>query len=303
MVENESSSIQIQTVASESLSTIIKAEIDSAVATARAFPRSLKVFQDRAMSMATFNEDIAASCSYAVPRDGKSIEGPSVRLAEIICSSFGNIRAGSRVISNDGKIITAQGICHDLETNNCVTVEVQRSILKKNGQQFSESLQVTVGNAACAIAYRNAVFKVVPAALCQDIYDKAKEVARGTAETLVKRRDKAVEYFKSLTIDGKPIKDAQICEVLGIKKVEDIDLDKLSILTGMKSAIKNGEDTVASLFEKKKDAVSLDDLKELFEMKKDSPTLSPAKLTDYNRIINSKEATSYEKMYKELGAL
>ena len=158
--------VQIAVVAQESLSLITKAEIDVQISTAKAFPRSLKQFQDRAMSMATFSEEIAASCSYALPRGGKSLEGPSVRLAEIIVSSFGNIRSGARVIANDGKTITAQGICHDLETNNCVTVEVKRRITDKNGKTFNEDMQVVTGNAACAIAFRNAVFKVVPSALC-----------------------------------------------------------------------------------------------------------------------------------------
>ena len=228
-----------------SLQLITRAEIDAQVATAKAFPRSVKMSMDRALSMATVNEEVAASCSYAVPRQGKSIEGPSVRLAEIVCSTFGNIRAGARVIANDGKTITAQGICHDLESNNSVTVEVKRKITNKTGQTFSEDMQVVTGNAACAIAYRNAVFKVIPAALVDDIYEKVKEVAKGKAETLVQRRDKALNYARSLNV-----KDEQICVVLDIKKVEDIDLDKLATFRGMLSAIKNGESTVKDIFEK-----------------------------------------------------
>lgn len=233
-------------VANDALSLITKAEIDIQISTAKAFPRSLKMFLDKAMSMATLSEDIAASCSYSLPRGGKSLDGKSVRLAEIVCSAYGNIRAGARVIANDGKTITAQGICHDLETNNCVTIEVKRRITGKDGKPFNEDMQVVTGNAACAIAYRNAVFKVVPSALTDDVYEKAKEVARGTAETLVKRRDKALEYFHALKVADK-----QICEVLEIKKVEDIDLDKLAMLTGMRAAIKNGEATIQSLFEVK----------------------------------------------------
>lgn len=222
-----------------------RAEVDAQIATAKAFPRSLKMSMDKALSIATVNEDVAASCAYAVPRQGKTIEGASVRLAEIVCSSFGNIRAAARVISNDGKTITAQGICHDLESNYCATVEVKRKITNKDGRTFSEDMQVVTGNAACAIAYRNAVFKVIPAAIIDDIYDKVKEVAKGKAETLVARRDKALNYAKSLNVTDK-----QICEVLFISKVEDIDLDKLSTFRSMLASIKNGEATVKDIFEK-----------------------------------------------------
>ena len=241
-MENQETTLQV--VTPDALSLITKAEIDVQISTAKAFPRSLTLFIQKATSMATLTEDIAASCSYALPRGGKSLEGPSVRLAEIICATYGNIRSGARVIANDGKTITAQGICHDLETNNCVTVEVQRSILDKSGRPFKQDMQVVTGNAACAIAFRNAVFKVVPAALAQEVYDRAREVARGTAETLVTRRDKAVKYFRELGV-----KDAEICNVLGIVKIEDINLDHLQTLSGMRAAIKNGESTVKELFE------------------------------------------------------
>lgn len=246
-MENSQEVTILQSISNDALSLITKAEIDMQISTAKAFPRSIKMFIDRAMSMATLNEDVAASCSYSMPRAGKALEGKSVRLAEIICAAYGNIRSGARVISNDGKTITAQGICHDLETNNCVTVEVKRRITDKNGKTFSEDMQVVTGNAACAIAFRNAVFKVIPSALSDEVYESAKRVARGTSETLIKRRDKAVEYFRSIGI-----KDNQICAVLEIKKIEDIDLDKLQTLTGFRSAIKNGELTVKDIFEPEK---------------------------------------------------
>src|ERR1035437_7249180 len=106
----EETTITMQVVAQDALSLITKAEMDTQISTAKAFPRSLKIFMDKALSMATLNEDIAASCNYAVPRGGKPMEGKSVRLAVIICSSYGNIRSGARVIANDGKTVTAQGI-------------------------------------------------------------------------------------------------------------------------------------------------------------------------------------------------
>src|SRR3990167_477260 len=285
--QNENS---IQIVAQDALSLITKAEIDLQISTAKAFPRSLKIFLDKALSMATLNEDIAASCSYSLPRAGKVLEGKSVRLAEIIVSSFGNTRSGARVIANDGKTITAQGICHDLETNNCVTVEVKRRITGRDGKTLNEDMQVVTSNAACAIAFRNAVFKVVPDALCQEVYDKAKEVARGTAETLIKRRDKAVEYFNSIGV-----KNEQLVSILEIKKIEDIDLDKLSTLTGMKAAIKNGEATIQSLFEPVKEEIIYEDLKELFDLKIDSCT--PEEKKDAMRILDKKEKTSYKKLH------
>lgn len=241
--------VKIEQVPNEVISLITKAEIDIAISTAHAFPRSLTQFIEKATSMATISENVAESCTYALPRgqdqegNKKILIGPSVRLAEICCTAYKNIRSASRVVANDGKTITAQGICHDLETNNAVTVEVKRKITNKYGKTYSEDMQVVTGNAACAIAYRNAVFKVIPAALIQDIWEAAQEVAKGTADTLVKRRDNAVKFFKD-----KGITEKQICEVLEVQRIEDIDLEKLSTLRSMKASVNNNEASAQEIF-------------------------------------------------------
>lgn len=291
-MENQNNELEVTHVQNSELAIIIKAEMDTQILTAKQFPRSLKMFFDKAMSMATISEGVAASCTYSLPRGGKTLDGPSVRLAEIVCASFGNIRSGARVISNDGKTITAQGICHDLETNNCVTVEIKRRITDKNGRTFNDDMQTVTGNAACAIAFRNAVFKVIPSALVSEIQEKAKEVARGTAETLVVRRDKALAYFKELGV-----KEKQICDVLEIKKIEDIDLDKLSTLRGMVTLIKNNESTVAELFNTTTE-LNPDDLSAQFEAKR--ALLKPAEILDIDRILKGKEVASYKKVQDTL---
>lgn len=259
--ENSALPVEIEVMQNQeaAISLITKAEIDSLIFRAQQQPRSLKAFVNEALSMATLNEDIADSCAYALPRGGKTIEGPSVRLAEIVAASYGNLRTGARVIYNDGKTITAQGIVHDLQKNILHTEEVQRSILqhvwepdpqtgknRKTGKMvtMNEDMQVIAGRAACAIAYRNAIFKVVPAALIQHIYEATKDTAKGSKETLGARRAKAVKYFTDLGIPEK-----RIFEVLEVKGIEDIDLDKFAVLRGMCSAHRNGEITLEGLFE------------------------------------------------------
>jgi hypothetical protein len=244
------------------LSLIVKAEIDSQIATAQAFPRSIKKVMDKIMSIATINEDVAQSCTFALPRgknkDGtdKILTGPSVRLAEIVFSSYGNIRGGARIIHNDGKAVTAQGICHDLETNACITIEVKRSILQnvwetRNGKRvktgkmetMSEDMQIVTGNAACAIAFRNSTFKIFPAALLDNIHDQVKLVAMGTEATLTKRRETTLKYLAA-----KQVPEERIFAAIEVNGIEEIDLEKLAILRGMCTLIKNGESTTAELF-------------------------------------------------------
>jgi hypothetical protein len=245
------------TVQDTAIALITKAEIDMQIATAHAFPRSHSKFLRDVMSLATLTPEIAESCIYALPRGGKTLEGPSIRLAEMVASCYKNLRTGARVIYNDGKHVTAQGIVHDLEGNIMHTEEVRRSILQhewkkgadgksyKTGKMvtMNEDMQTVTGRAACAIAYRNAIFKVVPAALIEDVIEKVKGIIRGTIESLEPRRKKAVQYFTDLGV-----KTEAIFEALGVKGEEDIDLDKFTLLRGMAAAHRNGEAQLESLF-------------------------------------------------------
>ena len=39
----------------------------------------------------------AEGCFFSLPRGGKRLEGPSIRLAEICAATYGNLRCGSRI--------------------------------------------------------------------------------------------------------------------------------------------------------------------------------------------------------------
>ena len=253
-MNNESQTMEEQHVEvlqvsnAESLAALTRSEIDVQIATAKQYPRNLARVLGNIETLATMDEEVAGSCFYTLRRQGKVIEGPSVRMAEIIASSWGNLRVQARIIGNDGKMITAQGVCHDLESNYAVSAEVKRRITDKNGHTFSEDMQVVTGNAACAIAMRNALFKVVPAALVKKVIDKAKKVSLGESMTLETSRAKMLQYFKTIGVEEK-----QILDYLSIEKVDEINIDMVVELRGLANAIKEGTTTAKEAFEPKVD--------------------------------------------------
>lgn len=244
----------------ESLAALTRSEIDVQIATAKQYPRNLARVLGNIETLATMDEEVAGSCFYTLRRQGKVIEGASVRMAEIIASSWGNLRVQARIIGNDGKMITAQGVCHDLESNYAVSAEVKRRITDKNGHTFSEDMQVVTGNAACAIAMRNALFKVVPAALVKKVIDKAKKVSLGESMTLETSRAKMLQYFKTIGIEEK-----QILDYLSIEKVDEINTDMVIELRGLANAIKEGTTTAKEAFEPKVDTQKAADVAKKFE--------------------------------------
>lgn len=233
----------IEVKQTEMLQAINRAEVDMQIATAKQYPRDIQYALNRIKTIATLDVSTAEDCFYALRRGGDLIEGISVRLAEIIAGSWGNMRVQTRIIGNDGRTITAQGICHDLETNVAVSVEVKRRITDRNGKTYSEDMQVTTGNAASSIAFRNAVLKVVPKAVTKRVVDEIKQVALGKAIDLETRRQNMIAYFAKLGVT-----QAEILQYCGVKNLEDIDASMVFELSGLKNAIKEGTTTVQETF-------------------------------------------------------
>lgn len=233
--------VEIATPDASNLPALVRAEIDSAIATARAYPRQMKVVVDNIVTLATMDEATAAECIYALNRGGKAIRGPSIRMAEIIAQQWGNNRVDARVIETDrtNKEIVAEATFHDLQTNSLVKASVRRRISDKHGRLYNADMIVITGNAACSIARRNAILAGVPKAIWNQGLKAAEQIVRGDAKTLVERRDAAVAAFAHF--GATP---AQVFQLLGVKGMDDIGLDELVTLRATYSSIKDGQVTV-----------------------------------------------------------
>lgn len=238
---------ELQIVTADAVEAISRAEIDIQINTAKRFPRNLPEVLNKIETLATLDTETAEDCFYALKRgrgeDAKLIEGLSVRFAEILASAWGNIRVATRIIGNDGKMITAQGICHDLENNVATSVEVRRRITDRLGKTYSDDMVVVTGNAASSIAYRNAVLKVIPKAITKKVVEKTREVALGKALDVETMRANCFSNFKKIGVDEK-----MVCRYVEVKSAEEMDKEKLFELKGLWNAIKEGTTTVKEAF-------------------------------------------------------
>lgn len=228
---------------SASVAILARSEIASQLDAAHRYPRATKRFLDDAITIATLNKEIAQSCIYAVPRAGKTISGPSVRLAEICASAYGNLHVASRVVDVTDKEIVAQGAAWDLEKNLRVTVEARRSILDKNGRRFKDDMITVTGAAAGSIALRNAIFRVVPRAYVDAIYAEVRNVAVGSQKTLGENRSQWIAFFMKMGI----AKDRILARV-DKPSVEDVGLEELEVLVGLASNIRSKQMTPDDAF-------------------------------------------------------
>lgn len=233
------------------LEALNRSEIEQQITTARKYPRSITAFRNRAIQMATVDEETASSCEYRLKRRGengeqKIISGPSVRMAEIVGAAYGNLRAGARIIDVGEREVTAQGMAHDLENNTAYQVEVRRRITTRSGNRYGDDMILMTCNAACSIALRNAIFKAVPLALAKPIMQAAQRTALGDEKTFKARCAAAFEAFKELGVT-----EEQLYAKLGRKGHADLTVEDLRELHGLMTAIRDNE---ASLDEEFRDS-------------------------------------------------
>lgn len=253
--------VEAQDVQIVQVDAVERANVDSQVATAKRYPRDIRRSIDNSVVMATMNQETAQSCSYALPRGGKPITGPSVHLAKIIVSNWGNMRTEAKVVQITDKQVISRGTCWDLETNVASAFEVRRSIIGKNGQRFSDDMITVTGNTANSIAYRNAVFAVIPKAITDRVYYAAQKFITGDlsdSDKLLKVRTGVLNNFKN----NYGITEEEVVKMCGKQTVNQIGADEISMLMGTIQALKDGDTTVDELMkpireskEAKKDAM------------------------------------------------
>ena len=252
MENEEQNNKPVEIVNATALESIERASIDMQIETAKRHPMHrpgmLSKVKEDMLTLATLDEETAAACFYTLPRGGKAIQGPSVRLAEIALNCYGNTRVGTRIIDvvtdyvNPHVVI--QSACHDLENNVLITIEKRRRITKKKkaGRIDEDDIQLAV-NACTSIAYRDATFKIIPMAIIKPVWQAAKLLAVGDIRSLTAKRSEVIEKLKKM---GAP--EDRILAVVNCRKAEDIGVDELGQLIGLGTALKDGEITLEDAF-------------------------------------------------------
>lgn len=269
-----------------------RAEIDIQISTAHAYPRSLTRVARNVTDLVTMSQAAAAECIYSLPRGGKPIVGPSIRLAEILFSQWGNCTGGSRTVEVNKKegYVEAEGVFHDLETNAKTVRRVRRRITARNGSVFNDDMIIVTANAAGSIAFRNAVLAGVPKAVWNEAYGKAEQVIRGDVKTLPERREQA---FKAMAAFGLSAED--VCLILGVDGHKDIGLDELVVISGLHNSLMQEETTAEKLLaEAEENAPDTS--------RKRKPNAKKAKAEDEEQVVEDEKAAEPPKQEKPADA-
>lgn len=219
-----------------------RATLDVQILTAKANPRSIQLFQSDLATWALSSPEIAESCTYVLPRGGRQV-GPSIRFAELVTAAYQNLRIDSKPIAEGEQFIDVEGTCMDLERNIGFRAIVKRRITNRNGERYNEDMIGVTIAAASSIAIRNAIFRTVPRALWEPIWEKSKLVAQGSEASFEQRCGTLKKWLETEKI---PLEHA--LDVVGRTGWKDLVADDLVVFTILRSEIVKGNKTKEEAF-------------------------------------------------------
>lgn len=222
------------------------AEINQQVATAKAYPRSIERAKREAYALATMDVPTAESCSYALKKGKTVITGPSIRFAEIIAYAWGNLRVDDEILGEDGDFIVSRATAFDLERNYASRSTVRRRIVDRDGKRYATDTIQSTGQAASAIARRNAIFDVIPAVLVSAVYDQVLKVAEGDEKTFGRRLEEWLAWWKK----EYDLSSDEACALVEAEGPGDVRSHHLRIWAGMRTSLHEGRTTIQNLLRK-----------------------------------------------------
>lgn len=259
----------------------LRAELDTQIATANAYPRDEQTAINKAIWMATLDEETAQGCFYALPRKDKdgnkiSIEGDSIRLAEIVRCAWKNLHTQTRIVEVAERYITTEAVCWDLQTNNKHIATDRISIwfgedLKKGklGYRANNDMQIMLAKASQAKALRNAIFQVVPKALVKMVSVATKKFSLGGSKTLIKKVTAVIDKLVKMGVDRE-----KMMSYFGYDSLAKFTEEDCLTLIGLGTAIKEGHIKVEDSFnfsDDKQEMTANEKINDLIAKKKTNP--------------------------------
>ena len=213
-------------------------EVQGKMAIAKRFPRD--PFRAHKMIMKECESlGIANGAVYAYPRGRERVEGPSIRLAEVIARHWGNMECGVEEVSQSSGTSQMRAWAIDFETNfsdvKTFTVKHERKARQKI-TKLDDPRDVYEHTANLGARRKRAcMLSIIPSWIIDEAVLKCKDtVKKGISENLDERIRKLVVAFGKLGVTQE-----QITKRLGYE-FENISADDFVDLRNVFSSIKDG---------------------------------------------------------------
>jgi hypothetical protein len=244
--DDDRNQAQIPVVSGDQFAAIYRAEIDAKTRLARQYPRSETKAIDRVRTLVKLDKEVAASCTYSLPKrrgSDEPITGASIRFAELLMYSWGNLDVRTRIVGDDGLYVKVQVVGTDLENGGTLGFEVTRPIVDRYGRRYSPDMVKQTAAAATSIGIRDCILKLVPKPLWNPVYKESQKVAIGGERAF------GEEVERYLTkIESKGVSRDRVFAALEVDGKEEMTYEHLSWLNNLGKSIAEGGTTLEEAF-------------------------------------------------------
>jgi hypothetical protein len=214
-------------------------EVQAAIIVAKRFPRDENESYKRIMRSCA-RIGLAEQAEYTYPKGDKKVAGPSIRLAESIAQSWGNIDYGIIELENEKGSSEMLAYCWDLETNTRVTkvftVKHWRDT-KGGGYALKDSRDVyeTTANFG-ARRVRACILGVIPGDVIEGAVKECRKTIKGDNKTPIEDR---IKVMLNTFEKEHRVTTAMVEEYLGCN-VKSISENELIRMKGVHQSITDG---------------------------------------------------------------
>lgn len=206
------------------------AEVQAAVVMARRFPRD-EIRAVEKIRNACSRPTLAESAVYQYSRGGSDVSGPSIRLAEAIASSWGNLQFGVREVEQRNGESTCEAFAWDVESNTRVVKSFKVSHIRhtKKGDTIltdPRDIYEMVANQG-ARRVRACILGIIPGDVVEDAVRQCETTLNAKADTTPEGLKKVADAFAAYGVTVKQL-EARIqrrwdsitaAQVVGLRKI------------------------------------------------------------------------------------
>lgn len=221
------------------------AEAQNRIILAKRFPRDETMATEK-IKIACQRPALAEGAIYTYPRGGTNVQGPSIRLAEAIAQSWGNLDTGVREIEQRFGESTIETFAWDLETNVRITKTFQVKHIRRTGSRNVDledprDIYEMVANQA-ARRQRACILAVVPGDVVEMAVRECEQTLNARADTSTAGIKKMIDGFEGFGVTREQLEKRLGRNLEGISAAQMIGLGKIY------NSLKDGMSTPATWF-------------------------------------------------------
>lgn len=217
------------------------AEIQAAMVIAKKFPRDQVAAMDKILTACT-RPSLAEGALYSYSKGGSEVTGPSIRLAEAIAQSWGNLQFGIRELDQRNGESTVEAYAWDVENNTRQVKVFQVPHLRytrKGSYKLEDPRDVyeLVANQG-ARRLRACILGVIPGDVIESAVRQCEVTLNTSADTSPEAVKKMMAAFGEFGVTSEMIQQRIQCRPEAIRPAQIVQMKKIyaSLRDGMSSA-------------------------------------------------------------------